>query len=302
MDKKQKADSKINEYAESLFHLRSQDGNSAEQKNVFSKLCEAIIQKIPSLTKKYNNLSEDEILDQIIDLIYYEFPADQSEKWNPEQGPFVGCYFSLLRRRINGYAKKKNETDNKRLNPTITADSDEEEELFDRIEDKSVQVEDEAEMPMIMQHFISLMNDEVKFKIKAAPNKFCYIQRFYTEWCARQILEPEFSNLRLLVSEVPSKYLDMQFASCFLDNQVSTASEIQYRKLKMLSEFTGSDKDKATPCGFDLKNAVYVQYVMQVTGKAISDSIVSNHRKAFYELLTMQSGKIGIGNHPIAES
>ena len=49
-----------------------------------------------------------------------------------------------------------------------------------------------------------------------------------------------------------------------------------------------------TPCGFDLKNIVYVKYVSAVTGKAISDSIITNHRNAFHELLTMH----GIYNIP----
>ena len=323
-DLKRQLDERVNEYAEQLYHLRSTNIREAEHKNLFSKLCEAIIQYIPLLANKYRGLENEKIWNIVIDLLYYEFPPDMSEKWNPGNGPFIGCFLSLCNKRLKGCLKKEstykdyddqidaNSSEKKknrkpiRVYSGINEDTGEEIEPWASIRDNTIQLENELESPAIhmpiMERFMHFMNEAVKVKIMQSPNKFCYIQRFYTEWCARRILEPEFSDFRLLVSEVPGKCLDLQFASCFLDNQVSTASEIQYRKLKMLSEFTGSDKDKATPCGFDLKNAVYVQYVMQVTGRTISDSIVSNHREAFNELLTMQSGKIGIGNHPIAES
>ena len=318
---KRQLDERVNEYAEQLYLLRSTNISEAEHKNLFTKLCEAIIQYIHLLANKYRGLENEKIWNIAIDLLYYEFPPDMSEKWNPGNGPFIGCFLSLCNKRLKGCLIKESNYDDRndanfsgkkknrkplRVYSEINKDTGEEIEPWASIRDNTIQLENELESPVIrmtvIERFMHFMNEAVKVKIMQSPNKFCYIQRFYTEWCARRILEPAFSDFRLLVSEVPGKCLDLQFASCFLDNQVSTPSEIQHRKLKMLSEFTGSDKDKATQCGFALKNAVYVQYVMQVTGRTISDSIVSNHREAFNELLTMQSGKIGIGNHPIAES
>ena len=304
MDKaqKQKLDEKINDLAEKLYLLRIRNGSKADQKNLFSKLCEAIIQYIPVLEYKYNRLSTEEIWDHVIDLLYYEFPADHQEKWKPEQGQFAGCFFSLCKLRLKGACKQKSGDQETVQQTVIDPESGEEIDPLAKIADASVRVEDEVQTPMIMKQFIILMSEEVKFKIKAAPNKFCYVQRFYTEWLARQIMKPEFDDVLPLISGVSGGCIDLQFASSFLDQDISTLQEINHRHLKMLSDFTENEKDKSTPCGFDLKNIVYVSYVTMVTGKEISDSIISNHRKNYYELLAMQSERIGISNHPIAES
>ena len=316
-DRKEKLDQNVNQIAEKLYLLRAQNGSGAEQSNLFSRLCEAVIQYIPVMEHKYNRLSADEIWDIVIDLLYYEFPADNREKWKPEHGRFAGCFLSLCNVRLKGACKDKSgsrDTDDQidshknrkpdrfRLNPSTDAESGEENDPLTKIADPSALVDDAVQAQLTMKYFISLMNEEVRFKIKAAPKKFCYVRRFYTEWLSRQIMEPDFSNVLSLVSGVPVGCIDLQFASCFLDRNVSALDEISGRHLKKLSAFTGNDKDRSTPCGFDLKNAVYVSYVTAVTGKSVSDSIISNHRKNFYELLAMQSVKIGIGNHPITEN
>ena len=316
MDNAETRKEKVNEYAEKLYQLRAQAGSKEEQKNLFSKLCEAVIQDIPMLMKKYYPVKEDEVWDIVIDLLYYEFPPDMREKWKPDLGPFMGCFRFLCKTRLKGYLKEHSAsaTDDEdgttqlkkapvqRVQPKIDSETGEENDLLGKIADNSQQVEAEFQVSMTMKHIISLMNDEVQFKMKASPNKFCYTQRFYTEWIARQILEPEIGNILSLLSAVPEKCVDLLFASSFLDHEVNAISEIYYCDLKMLSEFTNKEKDKSTPCGFDLKNIVYVNYIKQVKGKDVSDSQVSNQRKNYYELLKMQAGKIGIGNHPIAES
>ncbi len=308
MDKEQKKrrDEKVNKLAEKYYDLRTQNGSESEKNNVFVRLYNEIMKQKDRLAQKYSSLDPNDIESAMHDTFLYQFSQDIEKGWNPNKGPFAGCFFFICKNKIKNYLEKQKKTTSRLVYTSINAETEEEIEPWANIEDSTVQLENELESAtirmMIAERFMHFMNEAVKLKIKQSPNKFCYLQRFYTEWCSRQILEQGTSDFLSLVCDVPDKCVDLQFASGFLNQEVSTLSEIRYRELKMLAEFTGREKDQATPCGFDLKNAVYVHYVTQVTGKAITDSIVSNHRKIFHDLLEMQSGKIGVSNHPIAES
>ena len=302
-DKKTKDDQRVNQLAEDYYRLRIHGGSSSEKTTVFVKLYQMLIQYEETYALKYD-IPADEVCSAIHDTLMYQFPSDHSDKgWNPEMGPFIGCFLTKLKWECSTLRAKKNKREKNELPDTMPSDDpDEEYSRFDRIPDNAVQADSDIEVSIMMENYIRLLNDEVKLLIKKSPNKFCYAMRFFTEWIARQIMEPQIRNILSLIPSSADDCVDLPFASSFMNDDVSTVSEIKDRNLKMLSAFSGHEKDAMTPCGFDLKNIVYVKYVSAVTGKAISDSIISNHRKAFHELLTMQSDKIGISNHPIAES
>ena len=161
MDNAETRKEKVNEYAEKLYKLRAQAGSKEEQKNLFSKLCEAVIQDIPMLMKKYYPVKEDEVWDIVIDLLYYEFPPDMREKWKPDLGPFMGCFRFLCKARLKGYLKEHSAsaTDDEdgttqlkkapvqRVQPKIDSETGEENDLLGKIADNSQHVEAEFQVP-----------------------------------------------------------------------------------------------------------------------------------------------------------
>ena len=131
---------------------------------------------------------------------------------------------------------------------------------------------------------ISLLNRAVQMKMKAAQTKFCYTQRFYTEWIT-YLLHTDNILLRWLPAQTESR-MDLAFANHYLQGQIAALSDVITAELKPLLAFTGKDSD-TRPCGYSLHTVVYQTYIENVTEgkKRPNASAVSQQRTKFDEIV-----------------
>ena len=270
--------------AEAYYRLRSSGASQSVLQNSWAHVAEALNRYMPLLHRFYgapNGLEQEETWNVAIDLLFSQFPDDREKGWKPEMGPFAACFLNLLKKKIISAAEKKNK----------------EQSGFQDVSDGEGHAENpgaELEARDIFSRFFRLLSEEIMFQIKATGAKrFCYIRCFYTEWLARNLMQHDAmlpDILRLMPPHEQTR-ADLEFAGSFLDGPVASLAEIRERHLRMLSDFTGAAKHAETPCGFALKKAVYIQYISRKRNRAVSDSVISNHRRAFDELVALQYGR-----------
>lgn len=266
----------LNRLAEECYELR-QAGKTSEFDNKLTQLFDLYLRTMKKTVAQTQNHEE-----LLINLFAYQWgykgrQIEQTEGWTPEK-PFYQVSKGLLNRRLKTRQKEWAQLDD----GSETKDEEGNRRNL-QLPDPRPTPDQEAEQNNIVTFIFDLMNDIVLNALKGSPNKFCYPQRFYTELVAKMIQTHAAS-----VRDIPARTencIDLAFADSFLEEQIGALPDLAGARLKSLRCFTGKDADEKTPCGYDLRTAVYQTYIEAVTGKRKNDSAISQQRSKFKDLL-----------------
>lgn len=273
----------VNRLAVECYRFR-QDGNVSEFDNKMTKLYNLFLEL---MKKRLTKSSHGE--DILLELFEYQWGYSQKQKagWNPdEQPPFYQATASLLERRLHGQP----ESDPRKVplddgTGTTGTDGSGGEQSARPLEKADLnpgpaQLAEEKDTIICV---LEIMNDAVRMQKQKAPNKFCYPVAFYTEFVSKMI-----HDHIIPAEDVPGRTadrIDLVFAESYMDRKIKSIPDIAAAELKKLSCFTGKDTDAEKYCGYDLKSAVYRQYIQSSTGKMPNDSAISQQRTKFQNLV-----------------